>query len=41
MNDYYSNQNQQRLIFSKASAQALSDLVLYNFEEVLTCSDEL
>ena len=41
MNDYYSSQNQQTLILAKASAQELSCLELYNFEEVLTYSDEL
>ena len=41
MNDYYSDQNQQTLNLASASAQEFSGLVLYNFEEVLTCSDEL
>ena len=41
MNDYYSNQNQQTLNLARASAHEFSGLVLYNFEEVRTCSDEL
>ena len=41
INDYYSDQNQQKLNLARASAQEFSGLVLYNFEEILTCSDEL
>ena len=41
MNDYYSNQNQYTLILARASAQERFGVVIYNFEEVHTCSDEL
>ena len=40
MNDYL-NQNKYTLILARASAQEFPVQVLYNFEEVRTCSDEL
>ena len=41
MNDFYSDQNQQQLNLARVSAQEFSGLLLYNFEDVLNCSDEL